>query len=62
LGFVAIAQGYIYFFLSVAMTHPAPDDRVIILTLCGLGGIAVAIYWSVIWYRQKKWFYDNPVA
>lgn len=61
LGFIAIAQGGICFFLNVALTHRASDDQ-IVLILCGLGGVAVSTYWSVVWYRQKKWFYDDPMA
>ena len=62
LGFVALALGSVYFVVGVFFMLPAVsvNEKVIILISCFIGAILVAAYWSVIWYRQKKWFLTNP--
>jgi hypothetical protein len=62
LGFIAIVEGGVYSVLSVAFIHPEATDRFIILALCSVGSVIVGIFWSVVWYFQKKWFYRDTVA
>ena len=61
LGFVALVLTLVYFIAGVFFTLPAVsiNQKVIILVSCFVGGILVAAYFSIIWYRQKKWFLTN---
>lgn len=58
LGFAAIALGAFNFIIRVCSKLPAVNrgQKTVIITSCLIGGVAVAVYWSVIWYRQRKWF------
>jgi hypothetical protein len=64
LGFVAIALSAAYFIAQVCFTLTAvgTGEKAIIVSACSLVGLLVAGFWSVVWYRQKKWFANNQVA
>ena len=64
LGFGAIVLSAAYFFAEVCFTLPAVtvSQKVVILISCFVGGVLVAAYWSVVWYRQRKWFINDQVV
>jgi hypothetical protein len=62
LGFVVILQSWIQFVLQVAIMHQDASDKAIVLIICAVGSLLGIIYWSVVWYRQKKWFYHDKMA
>ena len=57
-GFVAIIWMATAFVVQVCFKLPAVStaQKTVIVISCSVGGILVAVYWSFVWYRQKKWF------
>jgi hypothetical protein len=64
LGFLAIALSAVFFVVQVCFDLPAvgTGQKVLIISVASVGGILVAVYWSVVWYRQKKWFSCDHLA
>jgi hypothetical protein len=58
LGFMVIALGAALFVVGVCFNLPAVSivQKIIIVGLSSICGTLVAAYWSLVWYRQKKWF------
>lgn len=58
LGFITIAWASLYFAAQVSYSLPNVSNvqKVIIRVVCLGGAILVVAFWSVVWYRQKKWF------
>jgi hypothetical protein len=59
LGFIAIAWASASFVAQVFYSLPdvSNKQKVIIRVSCLVGAVLVAAYWSIVWYRQKKWFF-----
>jgi hypothetical protein len=64
LGFVAIAVVTVLSLTEVCFALPAVSvtQKVVILVSCIIGVVAVAVCFSAVWYRQKKWFSRKEVA
>ena len=60
LGFLAIAWASVYFGAQVLYSLPEVSNvqKVIICVLCLVGAVLVTAFWSIVWYRQKKWFFQ----
>jgi hypothetical protein len=58
LGFVVILASAIGFVWDVSHFAPVQsgNDRVVVLVFSWIGASLVAIYWSVLWYGQRRYF------
>lgn len=58
LGFVVILASAIGFVWDVSHSAPVQsgNDRVVVLVFSWVGASLVAIYWSVLWYGQRRYF------
>ncbi|MGA2800989.1 MAG: hypothetical protein ABSE97_01240 [Verrucomicrobiota bacterium] len=64
LGFVYIVLLPLGFLARVCLRLPAVStgEKAIIVSACSVFVILFVVYWSVVWYRQKKWFSNERVA
>jgi len=58
LGFLAIAWASANFVAQVTFSLPDVSNmqKAIIRIFCVVGALLVAVFWSVVWHRRKKWF------
>ena len=63
LGFLAIALCGAYSVADGWFRLPAgsANGKAVLMIAWPVGVILVATYWSVVWYRQKKWFEPESV-
>jgi hypothetical protein len=63
LGFVVIALNSVFFVTNIYSRLPAvgTGEKSIIIVACLVGSIMIGIFWSFIWFGQKKWFIHHDL-
>ena len=63
-GFFAIALWPLGFVVHVYhfFAGPSVGEKALVIGLCSVVAILFIAYWSFVWYRQKKWFFNEQVV
>jgi len=62
LGFVYLLQGVAWCVAHIYFTTQKPSERLPFELLSVIPMLAVGVYWAVVWYRQRKWFFVDRAA
>ena len=62
LGFAYLLQAVAWCEAHIYFTTQEPSERLPFALLGLIPMLAVGVYWAVVWYRQRKWFYVDQVA